>query len=194
MTIDKGKLKRLRVALAGEAARLNGLFSLYGKVSDSLADHDARLSRAELDLINALLAILDLRLLLSKNMSLEENNADPVPPEVVVPPDVPEPQNAPEAPLTSINTEDANASKTPANSKALLGIEHESGLVVEFPSISAAANMLGVNLSNFAKFVSYTTAEEWRKGPKYLARLAYHTTHGWSFILKERLSDEEKKL
>lgn len=194
MTIDKGKLKRLRVALAGEAARLNGLFSLYGKMSDSLADHDARLSRAELDLINALLAILDLRLLLSKNVSLEGSNADPVPPEVVVPPDISEPQNDPELPSAMINAEDVIAGKTSANSKALLGIEHESGLVVEFPSMSAAANMLGVNLSNFAKFVSYTTAEEWRKGPEYLAQLAYHTTHGWSFILKERLIDEEKKL
>ena len=164
---EANKTKQLRKALATEASKLSAAFALLGQSRDT--PPEMRFARLELDLLYALIQVLDFRLTAPASVKFTDVIIDPdSPPEVV--------EEQPES---------TGASSW--NAQAVLAMDLESSLVAEFPSVMEAARVVGVSGSLVTKAATITTPDDWAKGPEYLAATRYLHTKGWGFIFKNKL-------
>ena len=169
---EANKTKQLRKLLAAEASKLSAAFALLGQSRDT--PQEMRFARLELDLLYALIQVLDFRLTASASVKFADIIIDPdSPPKVIEEP-----------------AETESTSATPWNAQVVLAMDLDSALVAEFPSITEAARVIGINAALITKAASITTSDDWLKGPAHLAATRYMHTKGWGFILKSKLEEQ----
>ena len=162
------KTRQLRKALAAEASKLSAAFAMLGQTRDT--PQEMRFARLELDLVNALLAVLDFRLTASASVRFADIIIDPEaqPEEVAAP---------------------AGETSPSWNAQPVMGMDLESGISAEFPSVAEAARAVGMNAALVTKAATITTAEDWAKGPEHLNATRYLHTKGWGFIFKSKMEN-----
>ena len=78
-----------------------------------------------------------------------------------------------------------------ARKRELLAMDLESGLELEFPSMSAALSMFRMCKSSLQNTLNATTAEDWHRGPEHLAKTPMRHCKGYAFIYKDALEAED---
>lgn len=176
-------LRSLRIAVASESAALAAQLSALG--SSCSMSNDLKLARTEMDAANCLLGIIDLRLSLYRKDSVSESVAAC---EAQAMRDEAEPE-APQPPRAVKRR--ATRRFTMSMARPALAMELETGTVIEVPSATEAAKLSGASYSLVSKVISATSADDWRRGPKYLASATMRHSKGWAFIYKEKLEGGE---
>ena len=241
-------LRNLRQAASTEAAFLNAELSLLGRSFNYNAD--LKLARCELDMVNCLIGLIDLRFAAyrgdksldgivaksessavredvrafeemenrsgaARSMALRPRSPEK-PDEVEVSEDKDE-EDAEDAGDTKETQDSEKTDPTPPESpvdkyrpkkglraaRPVLAMEMESGVIVEFPSITEAARAASpggpLSSTSICKRVERMTPELWVRGPSAIMALDTrnrYTFKGWAFILKEDMeaADPEELL
>lgn len=197
-------------ALAAEAAELNKDFSIL--FTDQIPDPVAKsLKKAQRDGVNALMEIVRSRLRYdvidgkTKLVQLDE--------EIPLPKSGDVPEDTPSEPDDSANDEkpaDEERQKArmrrqmaktgPRGAQPVLGMEIDSGMIVEFPSVTEAAKAVSpetasVPACNVGNRAERMTRELWEKGPAAIMhenKRNWYTFHGWAFIYKDYMDDDHE--
>ncbi len=70
-------------------------------------------------------------------------------------------------------------------------IDLESGVVMDFPSASAVLTSFPISKSGLQSILSATSADDWRRGPDYLANTPMRHCKGMAFIYTDLLEADD---
>ncbi len=70
-------------------------------------------------------------------------------------------------------------------------LDIESGVKIDFPSMSAVLNSFQISKSGLQATLSATSADDWRRGPDYLANTPMRHCKGMAFIYTDLLEADD---